>query len=53
MLKGCDKPCCNAYYKIIIMDIAMPEKDGFDASKEILQIQSSVKDIVISDDKSL
>jgi len=31
----------------------MPEKDGFDASKEILQIQSSVKDIVISDDKSL
>lgn len=49
MLKGCDKPNCNAYYKLIIMDIAMPEKDGFEASKEILQIQNSVRDIAVSD----
>jgi CheY-like chemotaxis protein len=49
MLKGCDKPNCNAYYKLIIMDIAMPEKDGFEASKEILQIQNSVRDIAVSE----
>ena len=36
MLKGCEKQNCNAYYKLIIMDIAMPEKDGFEASREIL-----------------
>ena len=31
------------------MDIAMPEKDGFEASKEILQIQNSVRDIAVSE----
>ena len=36
MLIGCEKVDCNAYFKLIIMDIAMPEKDGFDASREIL-----------------
>jgi CheY-like chemotaxis protein len=36
MLKGCDKACCNACYKLIIIDILMAEKDGFETSKEIL-----------------
>ena len=27
---------CVQTYKLIIMDLGMPEKDGFDASKEIL-----------------
>lgn len=53
MLKGCEIDDCNAYFKLIIMDIAMPEKDGFDASREILQIQCSVKDIAVSENKNV
>jgi DNA-binding NarL/FixJ family response regulator len=53
MLKGCDKACCNACYKLIIIDILMAEKDGFETSKEILYIQKNVKDIAISNDKSI
>ncbi len=35
--------CANAYctskYKLIIMDLGMPHKDGFEASNDILEIQ--------------
>lgn len=38
LLKDCQSQSCNRAYKLIIMDIGMPIKDGFEASKEIIQI---------------
>ena len=42
-----DKP------KVIIMDYRMPEKNGIEASKEILQIDGNTKIIFISADNSV
>ena len=32
----CMNKKCNKYYKMVFMDLGMPNKDGFDASSEIL-----------------
>jgi len=36
LLTQCKNLLCDKAYKLIIMDIGMPIKDGFEASKEIL-----------------
>lgn len=38
LLKDCQNPLCQRAYKLIIMDIGMPVKDGFEASKEIISL---------------
>jgi len=38
LLKECTNPLCQRSFKLIIMDIGMPLKDGFEASKEILSL---------------
>ena len=35
LLKECKNSECKRIYKLIIMDIGMPIKDGYEASKEI------------------
>ena len=34
----CQDPNCIQNYKLIIMDLGMPNKDGFEASHDILKI---------------
>ena len=46
LLKDCQNSNCNRAYKLIIMDIGMPIKDGFEASKEILQIKHNLKELI-------
>jgi len=41
--KECNNPECKRLYKLIIMDIGMPIKDGYEASKEIFQLQKNLK----------
>ena len=43
LLKDCRNPLCQRAYKLIIMDIGMPIKDGFEASKEIISLQNNLK----------
>jgi CheY-like chemotaxis protein len=38
LLKDCCNERCERYYKLIIMDIGMPIKDGFEASREIISL---------------
>ena len=38
LLKECKQPNCERIYKLIIMDIGMPIKDGFEASRDIIQM---------------
>ena len=33
-----DKTCCDKRYKLILMDINMPDMNGHEAAKQILQI---------------
>ena len=40
-------PLCQRYYKLIIMDIGMPLKDGFDASREIIALQMNLKELEV------
>ncbi len=42
-LKECNNSECKRLYKLIIMDIGMPIKDGYEASKEILLMQKNLK----------
>lgn len=35
-MKQCQLPDCRGFYQLILMDIAMPIKDGHLASNEIL-----------------
>jgi CheY-like chemotaxis protein len=46
LLRECSNPLCQRSYILIIMDIGMPLKDGFEASKEILSLQNNLKDFV-------
>ena len=46
LLKDCKNMNCNRAYELIIMDIGMPIKDGFEASKEIIQIQHNLKELI-------
>ena len=34
---GCSGVCLKPYYKLIIMDLQMPEMDGFQSTEKILE----------------
>ena len=36
------KVCCDLKYKLIIMDLNLPNDDGFDASRQMLEHQRTV-----------
>ena len=46
-------PLCQRYYKLIIMDIGMPLKDGFDASREIIGLQMNLKELIKNDENGV
>ncbi len=33
---------CEGYYRLILMDLGMPMKDGFEASKDIIELQNDL-----------
>ena len=37
--RECKSAQCASEYKLIVMDLGMPIKDGFEASSEILKLQ--------------
>ena len=41
---------CHRYHSLIIMDIGMPVKDGFVASREILTIQNNLNNLMKEDE---
>ena len=45
----CEDRSCIRNYKLVIMDLGMPLKNGFQASKEILDIQEKHKQENISE----
>ena len=45
LLKDCKLKTCEGYYRLIIMDLGMPIKDGFQASTEILQLQKDLTNL--------
>ena len=45
-MKDCKNPNCEREYKLIIMDIGMPIKDGFEASREIILMQKNLKEFI-------
>ena len=42
MLKKCKLKNCEGYYRLILMDLGMPMKDGFEASKDIIELQNDL-----------
>jgi CheY-like chemotaxis protein len=50
LVKECFNSECERFYKLIIMDIGMPIKDGYEASKEIFQIQNNLRKIGENDE---
>ena len=46
LMKECSNPLCQRQHQLIIMDIGMPIKDGFVASKEILNIQNNLNKLM-------
>lgn len=45
LLKECKHKNCEGYYRLIIMDLGMPVKDGFEASSDILQRQVNLSNL--------
>jgi len=49
-IKECNNSDCKRLYKLIIMDIGMPIKDGYEASKEILQLEKNLNKMALKDE---
>ena len=46
LMKECDNPLCQREHQLIIMDIGMPVKDGFVASRDIINMQNNLNNLM-------